>query len=190
MKKVLLLIIVFIFTIACGNSENSKTENTETDAIVAEKTAASAVVKNASSPCEFVSESKIKEVLDIPADAPTEIKDEMRTYPTCFYKWESEIYIRKQMISGRELDLEYPAEVVIVLVKDASKEMFGISSKVYKDGEEQNGIGQMAVWGSQMSQLTFLAKGTMIHLNVKVTGDAAANKAKALKLAGLIIDKL
>ena len=190
MKKALILIICGILAIACGNTETSKAENNHTEALNTEKAAVPATTEKASSPCGFVTEAKIKEVLGLPADAVTDMRDVMRTYPTCFYKWESVIFTRKQMISGRELDLEYPAEVVIVLVKHASSQMFDTSTTVYKDGETQDGIGEMAIWGSQMSQLTFLAKGTMIHLNVKVSGDAADNKAKAVELAGLIFDKL
>lgn len=190
MKKALLLIFVFTLTIACGNSETSKAENGQTEVVTTEKADAPKATEKASSPCGFVTEAKMKEVLGIPADATTEIRDVMRTYPTCFYKWESITFTRKQTISGRELDLEYPAEVAIVLVAKATKKMFETSTSVYKDGEAQDGIGEMAIWGSQMSQLTFLAKGTMIHLNVKVSGDAASNKAKALELSALIIEKL
>ncbi len=190
MKKSLLLITICIFVIACGNSENSKAEGTQTEAITNEKEAAPAVTESASSACSFVTESKIKEVLGIPADAPTEMKDVMRTYPTCFYKWESVMFSTKRTIAGKEVSLDFPAEVTIVLVNNASEKMFETSTKVYKDGEVQDGIGDMAMWGAQMSQLTFLAKGTMIHLYVKVSGDSAANKAKAVELAALIIEKL
>jgi len=128
--------------------------------------------------------------LTIPADAPTEVKDEMRTYPTCFYKWESVNYSTTKTIGGREISLEYPAETTLVLVKEATQAMFTASTKVYKDGVSQDGIGEMAVWGEQMSQLTFLAKGTMVHVNVKVSADAASNRAKAVELASLIIGQL
>lgn len=190
MKKTFLLITICLFTIACGNSESSKGEKTETEAIVTEKEATPAVTEKASSPCSFITESKIKEVLAIPADADTEMKDVMRTYPTCFYKWESVMFSAKRTIAGKEVSLDFPAEATIVLVNNASEKMFETSTKVYSDGEAQDGIGDMAMWGAQMSQLTFLAKGTMIHLHVKVSADAAANKAKALELATLIIEKL
>lgn len=192
MKKVLLLITVCIFAMACGNSETSKVENTqtETEAIITEKAAAPAATESAATPCSFVTETKIKEVLGLPADATTEMKDVMRTYPTCFYKWESVKFSKKRSIGGREVSLDYPAEVTIVLVKNATEKMFGTSTSVYKDGVPQDGIGDMATWGATMSQLSFLAKGTMIHLHVKVSGDAAANKAKASELAALIIEKL
>lgn len=190
MKKVLLLITVCIFTIACGNSETSKTDSSQTEPMPIEKEAAPEVIESASSPCGFVTETKIKEVLGIPADAPTEMKDVMRTYPTCFYEWESITFSTKRSIAGQEVSLDFPAEAAIILVKNATDKMFGISTSVYKDGETIAGIGDMAMWGVKMSQLTFLAKGTMIHLHVKVSGDAAANKAKASELAALIIEKL
>ncbi|HLW31338.1 MAG TPA: hypothetical protein VKX40_03680 [Aequorivita sp.] len=190
MKKALVLIAVCIITFACGNSENSKGENSQTEVLTSEKAAPPAPTESASSPCSFVTEAKIKEILAIPADAPTEMSDEMLTYPSCFYKWESAMFTVKRNISGREMSLEYPAEAVIVLVKNATESMFEASTKVYKDGVAQDGLGDMAIWGAQMSQLSFLAKGTMIHLNVKVAADAAANRKKAVELASLIIDKL
>lgn len=190
MKKSIVLIISCIFAIACGNSETSKTEKTETEAIVAENEAAPAATESDSSPCEFVSEAKIKEVLGIPSEASTEIKDVMRTYPTCFYKWESIKFSTKRTIAGKEVSLDFPAEAAIILVGKASEKMFNTSTSVYKDGEAIDGIGDMAMWGTRMSQLTFVAKGTMIHLHVKASGDAIANKAKAVELAALIIQKL
>lgn len=190
MKKAILLITACIFAIACGNSETSKSENSQTEAVTTEKEAISSTNESATSPCGFVSEAKIKEVLALPTDAIAEIKDVKRTYPTCFYKWDTVAFTKTQTIGGQEINLDYPAEATIVLVKNANKKMFEMSTKVYKDGESQNGIGDMAIWGSKMSQLTFLAKGTMIHLQVRVTKDAAANKAKAVALAALIIEKL
>lgn len=189
MKKVLLLITVCILAIACGNSETSKSEN-QTEAVATEKAVEPAATESASSPCGFVTETKMKEVLGIPADATTEMRDVMRTYPTCFYKWESVMFSTKKTIAGKEVSLDFPAEVAIILVKDATPKMFETSTKVYKDGEHIDGLGDMAIWGSTRSQLTFLAKGTMIHLHVKVNDDSAANKAKAMELAALIVEKL
>ncbi|SRX74381.1 DUF3558 domain-containing protein [Aequorivita antarctica] len=190
MKKALLLITACILAIACGNSETSKSENPQTEAVATEKAVEPTATESASSPCGFVTETKIKEVLGIAADATTEMRDVMRTYPTCFYKWESVMFSTKRTIAGKEVSLDFPAEVAIILVKDATPQMFETSTKVYKDGEAIEGLADMAIWGSTRSQLTFLAKGTMIHLHVKVSGDAAANKAKALALAALIIQKL
>ncbi len=190
MKKSLLLIVCCIFAIACGNSETSKAESTQTEAITTEKDAAPAKTESASSPCSFVTEEKIKVVLGIPADDLAEIKDVMRTYPTCFYKWKTTAFSTKKSVAGQEVILNYPAEASIVLVKDATDKMFGISTKVYRDGVSVDGVGDMAMWGSTLSQLTFLAKGTMIHLHVRTSDNAETNKAKAVELAALIIEKL
>ncbi len=190
MKKALLLIFVFTLTIACGNSETSKAENGQTEVVTTEKADAPKATEKESSPCGFVTEAKMKEVLALPTDAITEMKDVMRTYPTCFYEWDTVAYTKTQTIGGKEINLDFPAEAAIVLVKNANEKMFERSTKVYKDGVAINGIGDMAIWGSGMSQITFLAKGTMIHLHVRVTKDAAANKEKAVALAALIIEKL
>lgn len=83
-----------------------------------------------------------------------------------------------------------PAEMSIVLVKNATKKMFETSTQVYKDGQAETGIGEMAIWGAKMSQLTFLAKGYMIHLHVKKSGDDTENREIAGKVAAHIIEKL
>jgi len=141
-------------------------------------------------PCDLLTESEIKKTFSISEAEPAEIKNVVRTYPTCFYKWESISFSKTSIIGGNEVSIDYPTEVSIVVVKNASEEMYQTSTRVYKDGQAQQGIGDMAIWGGGMSQLTFLSKGYMIHLNVQMSDVEMINKENAIKLSAFIIEKL
>ena len=185
MKKYLWIILVFSLSIACGNAENKASDTTKN-----EQTGNDLLKVSGKSPCELLSEADIKKQFSLPDDAVAEIQDVVRTYPTCFYKWESITVPIVKVMSGTELTLDYPSEISLVLVAKANQAMFETSTKVYKDGEQVEGLGDMAMWGKQMSQLTFLAKGNMMHLHVMMSVDAIENKENAIVLAKKIIAKL
>ncbi len=185
MKKYLCIISILIITVA-GNSKTSTFSSED------EKPHGDIIVENEIEklPCDLLTESDIKKTLSISEEEHAEIKNVVRTYPTCFYKWESISFSKTSIIGGNEVSIDYPTEVTIVVVKNASEEMYQTSTKVYKDGQAQQGIGDMAIWGGGMSQLTFLSKGYMIHLNVQMSNVEMINKENAIKLSALIIDKL
>lgn len=185
MKKYLWIILVFSLAIACGNAENKVLDNTKK-----EQAGADLLGVSEKSPCELLSEADIKKQFSLPDDAKAEIKDVVRTYPTCFYEWESITVPKVKVMSGTELTLDYPSEISLVLVAKANQTMFESATKAYKDGEQLGGIGDMAMWGNQMSQLTFLAKGNMMHLHVMMSVDDTENKENAIVLAKKIISKL
>lgn len=174
MKKTLLIIYIFVFTLACNNSDNDK-----------DKTS-----KDVKEVCALVTEAEIKGILGIPEEAASEIEEADPTYPTCFYTWESVTFIKIMNIAGTDLELPYPAKATLVSVKNANETMYNASIKVYKEAETVSGIGDMATWGPNLSQLTFVAKGHMMHVNVQVSADTPDNKEKAIKLAKLIIERL
>ena len=185
MKNSILLTAILFFLISCGTNETKVSDELESPDVEVSNSKG-----NDSSPCQLISESAIKEILGIPEDAATKMEDVMRTYQTCFYEWETVTYPRIMMMGGNEVRYDIPAEISIVMVKNATETMFETSSVIYKEGQVQNGIGDRAIWGDKMSQLTFLAKGTMIHLHVKKSADAAENKEFALKIAEVIIGNL
>lgn len=167
MKKSLILLVIFIGTIACGNSEKSSSEQ----------------IKQANdtnlSPCDLLTEAEIKSALSIPTEAETSMNEKNRPYPSCFYKWESITWPKE----SHGLTIDYPAELSIVQVTNATKANYEASIKVYKDGIKENGIGEMATWGERMTQLTFLSKGKLIHVHSRTSADAASNKVKIINLA-------
>jgi len=185
MKNILFIAILFL-SISCENKPATASDNPENSNEV--KT--SNMDKLEKHPCDLVNEAEIKKLFSIAEDVPTDINPAQRTYPTCFYKWESITFPVTKTIAKREATINYPTEMMIVLVKNATPKMFETSTKVYKEGVAQNGIGEMAIWGGKMSQLTFLAKGFLIHLHVKKSSDESENKALASKIAAQIIAKL
>jgi len=177
MKKVLLIISILISATACKNNENPNSMTNKT-------------AKEEKKACDLITETEIKNLLAIPDSAVTLIENEAPTHPTCFYTWESVIYTRTRNIGGQDLNLEYPAKASIVLVENANEGMYKASLNAYKDPQGENGIGDMATWGADLSQLTFVAKDFLVHINVKVASDENDNKEKAIKLAKLVIDRL
>lgn len=118
------------------------------------------------------------------------MEDAVYTYPTCTYEWETLLYERNTTIGGKEMALEYPYKLTIVLVANANKSMYDKSIVVYQDGETVPNLGEMATWGDGMSQVSFLSKGNMVHLTLTISGDKRENKDKAIELAKLVESRL
>ena len=184
MKNFLFITILFLF-LFCENNKSNPTD--EQESYKANVSAASGVEI---SPCDLVSETAVKKLLSIPENIPSDIDNTVRTYPTCFYKWETVKFTQTKKFGGKDVSIDYPTEMTIVLVKNATEKMFETSTKVYKDGQVQNGIGDRAIWGGKMSQLTFLSDGYMIHLHVRMSSNEVDNQEIATKIAVLIIESL
>lgn len=190
MKNILKLLLVCAMLPACDNSEKKDAERIVENIINNKNEDNSAGARSGDSPCSLLSETMVNRILEIPEQAPSEIRDEVLTFPTCSYKWKTIKYSKKQTIAGKEMTLSYPATLLIVMVENASTELYNRSVKVYKDGLELKSVGEKAVWGDAMSQLTFLKDGNLIHLNVKLSLDKQDNKDKAIALANAIIENL
>ena len=158
MKNLLFVLFSFILITSCGGN------STKNKAPEAESTKAK--TSEAVSPCSLLTESEIKDVLSIPVDAPLTKEDVVYTYPTCSYEWETLIYEKNTTINGKQMALEYPYKLMIVLVANANESMYNKSIVVYKDGESITNLGDMATWGDSMSQVTFLSGKNMIHLSL------------------------
>lgn len=178
MKKSLFLIAIFLLTISCANSE--KFGDGREDMLS---------LDDYESPCELLSEAKIKEVLSIPAIAETDIYEKKDNFPICFYKWESITFPGEIGRTTKET-LDFPAEASIVLVKNITKKGYQNSIKVYDDGQPVDRIGEEAMYSPIKRQLTFLSNGNLVHVRVRISADEAANKDKAIKLARLISEEI
>lgn len=177
MKRLLVILAISMFTIACGNSEKSSSEKGES----------SAAKPMDISPCELLTEAEIKNTLSIPTEAETSMTEKNTTYPSCYYKWKS-ITWEYEVMAGHMGD--YPAELSIVMLTDANKKKYETAVSYYKDGQKENGIGEMAMWSEKKTQLTFLSDGMLIHVHARTSADAASNKTKTIKVAKLIAEKL
>jgi len=184
MKYPILLFTGLAFLFACQNNSSSEA----TDEAHNETSGTELIEEKL--PCDLISEAEIKSICNMPDSAKATIEKKERTYTSCFYTWENYTFNRVMEMAGMNVDIPIPAEMSIVPVKNATEDMFETSTKVYKDGEVITGLGDKAIWGAQMSQLTFLAKGQMIHLHLVVSDDAASNKTMALEIAAVLVKNL
>ncbi len=182
MRNLLIVFFGFILFASCGGN-SSKTESPKMESRTAKSS-------KKISPCSLLTEAEIKDILSLPKDALTTMEDVVYTYPTCSYEWEILVYVKNTTVGGQQMALEYPYKLMIVLVANADKSMFDKSTVVYKDGENISGLGQMAIWGDGMSQVTFLSNGYMIHLSLKISDNNSVNKDKAIELARLVEKRL
>lgn len=182
----ILMAITLLFVLACNNKENKSNTN---QVAVADKDKKAETPSSIDSPCELISLEDIKTMF-VTADFPIETEDKVLTYPTCIYKWEDGQVFSVRKIADQELKLTMPSEVLIVMVKGCTEDMYKRSTKVYKQPQEIPNLGDMAVWDSRMSQLSFLSQGYMFHVHVKVSNDDQGNMKKAIEVSNVIASKL
>jgi hypothetical protein len=185
MKQIFASLLVLTFATSCGQETTNSNKELDADTpktVVNESTDIS--------PCSLISEADLNKILAIPEGKTLDMEDKQLTYPTCIYKWEEWTFSETKTFSGTSVNIDYPSEVLVVFVKNASKSMFETSTKAYRDGVAVSGVGEMAMWGDILSQLTFLANGSMIHVHVKTSTDATLNKENAIKIAKKMIANL
>ncbi len=183
--KINLLITLFaLFALACNTKENKNIPNELVD-----KSSQSENTSSIQSPCELVSIDDIKNIFAI-AEYSIEMQDKVLTHPTCVFKWEDGKVTVSGFIGDQEIKSSMPSEVLIVMVKKANENMFNQSTKVYKQAQVISNVGDMAIWDSRMSQLTFLSNSYMFHVHVKVSNEEIANRKKAIEVSNLIIGKI
>lgn len=186
MKKLILFascLSLFMVSACSGESDNSKEENSDE-----KKTSQAAAIPD--SPCELVSSENIRQIVGVDAAFEITMQDKEYTYPTCKFEWEDQKVKKTMEVGGRTMEIDMPSEVLLVLVKDVNEKMFNRSTQVYKDGEDVSGVGEMAVWGDELAQLTFLKGSVMMHVHVKVNNDNVVNKKKAIEIAEFILEKI
>lgn len=174
MKKFFVLLPSILLIISCANSGKLGSGSVNHE-----------IADDYESPCEIFSQAKIKEVLSIPASAKTEIYEKQDEFPICFYTWESVTFPGEIGREDRKV-IDMPAEASIALIKDVTTKGYENSVRVYDDGENIDGIGEMAKYSPKKRQLTFLSQGNLVHIRVRTSGDEASNKEKAIHLAKLV----
>lgn len=178
MKKIILLLTIFILTISCGNSEKSK-----------DGSSGSIYKSEIESPCEILSEIEIKEVLGIPPEAETKMEEKDRLYSMCKYKWESVPYNSEVRVGDIRKSVDNPAEMYVTMVKDVTAEQFNKAVATYDDGVSQQGIGEMASWSGKKRQVSFFKDGTLVHVYLRTSADEEENKKNVLAMAKSMSEK-
>lgn len=178
MKKLLYFLPALFLFVSCANSEK-----------FGDNSDLYGSLEDYESPCEILSEAKVKEALSIPAAAETEVYEKQDNFPICFYTWES-ITFPGEIGRKTQEEINFPAEASIVLVKGMTKKAYDNSVKIYDKGEKIDRIGEMAIYSPIKRQLTFLSDGNLVHVRVRISADEAANREKAIKLATLVNNEL
>jgi hypothetical protein len=182
------LLWIGILCIGCSGNEN-QSQNSATDQVPIESVQGRETGK-ISSPCLLITSEWVKGAFQISDNFNIKTEDEVLTYPTCTYTWEDGKVTRKQKIGSQEINIKLPSKIMIVMVQNASPSMFEASTNVYKQAQSVGGVGEMATWGSDMSQLSFFSKKFLFHVNVKASNDNNENRRKAYNIAQTIISKL
>lgn len=185
-KSKLVLFIFSMLVFSCQNKEDKRNASQNKNVDENGKTEKSVVIN---SPCELISMEEVKSMFAV-EEYPIELKDVVYTYPTCIYRWKDGKITTSVSFGGQEIKSTRPSEVLIVMVKKATADMFKRSTSIYKEPQEISNIGTMAIWDARMSQLTFLSNNYMFHVHVKVTPNANVNKEKAIAVSELLIKNI
>lgn len=176
-------LLAFSFS-ACGSGEEPATNN-DSSSDIAQSVETDA--PPADSPCELFSEADVRDLFGVAETIEISIEDKDYTYPTCSYKWEDKKVQRTTKVGSMEVTTDMPSELMLVTVSNANEKMFDRSVQVYKDGIPVEGVGEKAMWGEQMAQLSVMGNGMLYHIHVKANNDDSINKEKAIAIAKKIL---
>ncbi|TNE71590.1 MAG: hypothetical protein EP333_08900 [Bacteroidetes bacterium] len=182
-----ILLLISLFAIySCGES-NSSNEISFGSNQESEKTKS---VSTYDSPCDLFNDTDIRSLFSVPTEIEITMKDVVLTHPTCKFEWEDKKVQRVTKVGSMEVTTEMPSETMIVMASKVNESMYERSVSVYKDGVEVENIGDRAMWGEKMAQLSFLSGGMLFHIHVKADNDDSVNKAKAIEIAKTIISRM
>ncbi len=108
------------------------------------------------SPCELVSLEEVKLRFELDESIEISIEDKAYTYPTCSFEWKDGKVTKTMDVGGQKIDVDLDSELLIVMVKQANESKYEASISVYSDGQNEEGIGDLATWSPKRAQLTFL----------------------------------
>jgi len=142
------------------------------------------------SPCELVSLEEVRKRFDLDGNIKISFEDKAYTYPTCSFKWKDGKVTKTIDIGGQKMDVELESELLIVMVKEANESKYEASISVYSDGQNEEGIGDLATWSPKRAQLTLLHNSYLFHVHVRASNDNDENRKNAIGIAGVIVGKL
>ena len=186
----LIIYIVILFTSLVLTGSSQEKSNSEIKPKRASTNTTKSNTFSFESPCDIITLDIIKSYIHIPEGINVNKEDKKLTFPTCTLKWKDGIRKKSQTIGKTEITYDVENQVMIVLVKDAKTSMFNRSTSVYKNPEELAGLGERAVWGDNMNQLTFLSKGVMMHVHVHVDNDKSVNRKHAIEITKHLLKQL
>ena len=141
----------------------------------------------AGSACELFTSDEIKSAFGIAAGVELRVKETRSAFPACSYEWGEDLVVRTLKVANQEIEVREPATAMLVVAEGVNPGGFETSTSVYKDAEDVPGIGDMARWGTAMSQLSVLHGSTLYHVNVKASSSPEENRALALALGRRLV---
>ncbi len=187
-KKLFLPVCMLsLFLLSCGGAETDP--ETIADKVVEEMQSSGSTLV-VSSPCELLSVNDVRTICSVSNDYEIEQEDKKYTYPTCSFRWEDGKVKKEMEVAGRKMTIDHPSEVLVVMVVEANEAMYDRSTKVYEDGEDISSVGEKAIWGTDMSQLSFLESGYLFHVHVQTSNDNEENKKQAIEIAQTLMSNI
>jgi len=138
-------------------------------------------------PCDLISAEEMLQFTALDSSQKMTVESKVLTYPTCVYRWENILVKTKTFDLGEEVVLDLPAQVNIVLLRDKKTDDYQRAIKTYVDQIELSAIGEMAVWGDRLSQLTFFSEDHIFHVYVNVSETIDVNREIAKDIAQKIV---
>jgi len=138
-------------------------------------------------PCDLITAEEMMQFTALDSSQKMTVESKVLTYPTCVYRWENILVKTKTFDLGEEVVLDLPAQVNIVLLRDKKTDDYQRAIKTYVDQIELSAIGEMAVWGDRLSQLTFFSEDHIFHVYVNVSETIDVNRQIAKDIAQKIV---
>ncbi|GEM_PF-1839791 len=111
-----------------------------------------------------------------------------KSYPICTYVWGAKS--KKDAIKKKYGQLPDGNRLQITYAQAKSQKDFQRVQSQYKDGVNVEGTGTAAVWSAKRSQLSFITKKNLV-VHIYIDEKAADNlRAKAISIAGNILEQL
>lgn len=181
------VLICCVMLVACNNATS---ESATASPSGASQAASKSRLGTLSSACEIFTPDEIKQLFNIAHDVELRVAKGNGTFPNCSYEWGKDLVVRTIQAGGQDIEVRDPAKLTLVVAQGISPANFDVSTSVYKDAEDMPGLGDMARWGSSMSQLSVLSGGNLFHINVRVSSDRAERKSKAVEMANQLLRKI
>jgi len=188
--KLIAPVVLSLTLIACGNDEAQADGESNEDSTNAE-VSSDGTENNSDSPCDLFTVREVENMFGIGENIKLTSQDEVLTHPTCTYTWEDGKVTHSQEVAGQTIESKLSSKMMIVMGKKNAIDVdYNASIRVYQDAVSVSGVGKMATWSDKRAQLSFLAKGNLLHVHVRASNDSEENKAKAIEVANVIISRL
>lgn len=175
-----LVLLFFLGLVSCDRSDNKDGDKTNTITTTQSKT----------DPCTLLSETDIRGHFQIGNDMEMKVEKDAIPFPVCFYEWGTNVYQGTVTAGGKTMSYDAPGEVSIVIAAGVQETDFEKSIAAYQDAVDMPGIGQKAVWGNGLSQLTFYKNNALVHIRVKVSADPGVNQEHAVELSDIVLKRM